>query len=137
MKFISHRGNLKGPSTYENTRKQITKVLKGGVDCEIDVRFLDNKFLLGHDHPIEEVSLEFLKTKNLWVHCKNLDCLKILSTTNINCFAHENDSYVLTSHNYIWTFYGEEVTERSVIVDLNKNWSTMDYNCYGVCSDYM
>ena len=52
-------------------------------------------------------------------------------------FWHERDSYTLTSKNFIWTFPNKLVVEKSVIVDNNKKWRSKDYDCYGVCSDYI
>lgn len=139
-RLISHRGNVDGKNLqYENQPAYIDKALDLGYDCEIDLWHLNDTFYLGHDEATYPVNLKWLTERylKLWIHCKNLNCLKVLSTTDLNCFAHENDSYVLTSHNYIWTFYGKELSERSVIVDINKNWPKMNYSCYGVCSDYM
>ncbi len=44
MKLISHRGNLNGPSDLENHPDQIKKVLKLGLNCEIDLWVKNNIF---------------------------------------------------------------------------------------------
>jgi len=133
---ISHRGNLEGPSNLENHPDQIQKVLRLGFDCEIDLWREDSKWYLGHDYPEHQVSLNFFCKPKLWIHAKNLAALESIPKY-LNFFWHEADDFTLTSKHFIWTSYGKEVTDRSVIVDFNKNWSTMNYNCYGVCSDYM
>ena len=56
---------------------------------------------------------------------------------NIKCFFHNVDDYTLTSNGYIWTYPGYEVTDKSIIVNLNEGWQNTNYNCYGVCVDYI
>ena len=91
---------------------------------------------MGHDIPEYAIHPTFLDQKGLWIHCKNLDSLNIC-TNKQNYFWHERDSYTLTSKNFIWTFPNKIVVEKSIIVDNNKNWRSKNYDCYGVCSDYI
>ena len=65
MKIISHRGNIKGPSDFENDPRQIKSILNMGCDCEIDLWIKDNKYYLGHDEPTYEVKRSFLQQKGL------------------------------------------------------------------------
>ena len=52
MIFISHRGNLTGKNPEkENKPSYISEALNQGYNCEVDVWFVDNKFMLGHDEP--------------------------------------------------------------------------------------
>ena len=101
--FISHRGNLNGEEPeYENTTDYINNALSKGFECEIDVWFVKNEFYLGHDTPEEKIDIEFIlnNEKNLWIHCKNLECLeKFNDIKTPNYFWHENDKYTLTSKN--------------------------------------
>ena len=61
MKLISHRGNISGPNPErENHPEYIFEVLQAGYDVEIDVWFVDNKFMLGHDEPQYEFPFELL-----------------------------------------------------------------------------
>ena len=48
---------------------------------------------------------------------------------------HEDVRFTITSSGIICTYPGNVVGENSVIVD-NDNKIT-EYNCYGVCSDYI
>ena len=80
MKVISHRGNLNGASTLENNPNQISKVLRLGFDCEIDLWIKENKYFLGHDTPTFEIDKSFLKQPGLWIHCKNLESLEKISS---------------------------------------------------------
>lgn len=136
MKLISHRGNTNGLSNLQNHPDQIEKVLSLGFDCEIDLWFEDNKNFLGHDYPQYEVDEEFLKLDGLWIHCKNLAALEICPIGS-NYFWHQEDDRTLTSKGHIWTFPNQKVGKKSIIVDNDKNWKSKNYDCFGVCSDYI
>ena len=138
MKVISHRGNLFGPnSETENNPDHIQDVLKKH-DVEVDVWLSsNNEIFLGHNYPQYIISPNFLQHKGLWCHAKNLNALYYLMNANIKCFFHNVDDYTLTSNGYIWTYPGYEVTDKSIIVDLNEGWQNTNYNCYGVCVDYI
>ena len=50
--LISHRGNIDGRNVeYENNPNYIEAAINLGYDVEIDVWFIDGKFMLGHDEP--------------------------------------------------------------------------------------
>lgn len=136
MKIISHRGNLKGRSNQENHPDHITTALQKGLDCEIDLWVTDNTYFLGHDKPQYEVKKSFLTKKGLWIHCKNLKALEKVPTQS-NFFWHQNDDFTLTSKGYIWTFPTKNLLKNSVIVDTTEDWKNKNYNCFGVCADYI
>jgi len=141
MKLIAHRGLISGPdSNLENLPDQITKALTAGYDCEIDVRYINSKWMLGHDTPDYEVSFEFLKQSKLWIHAKNLTALYELGKTTLVYFWHQGDDFTLTSNGYIWTYPGKDLTDKSIMVmpewsDLN--FKNLDTNCYAICSDFV
>jgi hypothetical protein len=121
MKYISHRGNLNGRiPQYENKPEYIESAIKKGFDVEVDLRFINGKFYLGHDLPENEINLKWLNknSKNLWVHCKDLDTLYFLTNKNskLNYFWHQNDDFTLTSKNYIWTYPNKPLTTNSICV---------------------
>ena len=142
MKIIAHRALLNGPDrNLENLPEQILLSLQEGYDCEIDVRLIDSKWMLGHDTPDYEVPFDFLEQTGLWIHAKNLDALHYLTTTNLVYFWHQNDDYVITSNNYIWTYPGKLLTDRSIMVlpewvDSSLS-GVLNSRCYGVCSDFI
>lgn len=137
MKIISHRGNISGPNKdYENKPSHIINLLNS-YDVEIDVWKMQNGLFLGHDIPQYPIGLSFLEAKGLWCHCKNIEALEFLSRMDINCFWHENDQYTLTSKKFIWTYPDIHVPSIGIIVDLSKNWKEKNYNCLGVCVDYL
>jgi hypothetical protein len=143
MKYISHRGNLKGPDLKnENHPDYIIAAHQQGFDVEIDVWYDNGKFLLGHDEPQHEVNIEFLFNKNFWCHAKNIDALLLMLQHDIHCFWHENDYATLTSRGYIWTYPGNNLTNKSICVMPESHgpeyYSSNPWNgSYAVCSDFI
>ena len=148
--LISHRGNLVGPNPdLENNPDHITKNVLPKFNCEVDLRFdvEKHKFYLGHDfnqYPIEFAWLEE-NSEKLWIHCKDYFSLEYfsLNKTDFNYFFHINDSFVLTSKGFIWTYPGEKTGKNSICVlpeKFNKNFDRVIHefpNVYGFCSDHI
>ena len=139
MKIISHRGYENGEDpSLENNPEQIIKLLGTNIDVEIDVSY-DKTFYLGHDKPLHEVGLDFLKQDGLWCHAKNIEALKIMLRNNIHCFWHESDKYTITSKGYVWVYPGMPLCEGSVYVlpERNPIADRQNYkDCYAVCADF-
>lgn len=154
FRIISHRGNLDGPdSSLENRLEHIEAVLKTtSFDVEIDLRAIDDVFFLGHDDPLNSVSLNFLMEHRcrLWIHCKDLNSYGILSryrnygSFTFNFFFHEKDPYVLTSLGWLWGFPKVEVllTETNkryvhVFNDDNHSYDKESMRMHkNICTDY-
>ena len=143
-KYISHRGNIDGPSDQENHPKQIIKCIKMGYDVEIDIRYVNYNLYLGHDKPTYPIDSFFLKKYSdyLWIHCKDLSSLHFcLSQKNkLNFFWHDKDCHTLTSKKYIWSYPGQDITDRSICVlpEQCKNIViNQQFNGYGICSDHI
>lgn len=107
MKLISHRGNINGTiSSEENKPSYIDCAIQSGYDVEIDVRFINNQFYLGHDNPDYIVNDVWIleRRDNLLIHCKDLDsvCEFKRRGWDLKCFCHVADPYVLTSDGYVW-----------------------------------
>jgi hypothetical protein len=139
MNIISHRGNVNGINKFlENNPTHIKDLLKSNIQVEIDVWLKDGVILLGHDEPQYTVNYEFLKQNYLWCHAKNIDALYYMLEQNIkNCFWHQEDDFTLTSSGFIWTYPDKLITNKSIIVDLSENWKFKNYNCLGVCVDFL
>lgn len=135
MKIISHRGNLNGRTLKENHPEYIRTALEKGFDVEVDVRFINNIWYLGHDDPEYEVNFKFLQTSNLWVHAKTIQTAAKLFNTGLHYFYHNNDFITLTSCNYLWTYPGQELTPYSICV-LIKYPTRLVEGCFGVCTDF-
>ena len=143
MILIAHRGLIDGPdSAFENNPKAIDLAFRKGYDCEVDVRYINGKWFLGHDDPTYEVDYEFLRQPGLWLHAKNLDALYILGAekNRLNFFWHQEDDYTLTSKKHIWAYPGKPYTLNTVIVmpewNISDLSSLQDVECYGICTDY-
>lgn len=138
MLKIAHRGNIDGPSTLENSPDHLNKALSLGYDVEVDVWIIGEEIFFGHDTPtwgpIPDSYLVSIKD-SAWFHCKNLEALNtfISKYPDMKFFWHESDSYTLTSNLYIWTYPGEKVTNRSIIVSLDG--SAPSGSPYAMCSD--
>ena len=137
MKFISHRGNVNGPSASENKPEYILHAVSLGYDVEVDVWFEANQLFLGHDSPTYKVDLNFLLNDQLWCHCKNVKALNVLLDGGAHCFFHETDDVVLTSRGFLWTYPGKELTKNSICVLPELGFrGDLDF-CYGICSDFI
>ena len=145
MYIIAHRGNTNGPSEDENSIDQILGALSEGLDVEIDVRTVDGILYLGHDEP-QEILPDWLIDKfnsNLWIHCKDIDSLYLVSTLypNSNYFWHQSDDATVTSKGYFWTYPGKQITEKSILVlpeilSEQESNSLINNNPYAICTDY-
>lgn len=142
MKLISHRGNISGPNPErENHPEYIFEALQAGYDVEIDVWFINGKFILGHDEPQHEFPFELIDQHypKLWIHCKNMDALSTLNMLDqngdkVNYFMHENDLGVLTSKGYIWS---TNLFDRGILVMPEVFNKEPNEKTLGVCSDYI
>ena len=138
MIYIAHRGNLTGPKMFqENSPDYIQKALSSGFYVEIDVWKQDNKLWLGHDGPVYETTLEFLKSNDKMIcHAKNILALEELILADIHCFSHDTDDVVLTSRKWLWTYPGKFLTKGSICVMPEINNDNFE-GCMGICSDYV
>jgi len=141
MILISHRGNISGSKPkLENKPSYIDKVLNKKYDCEVDIKFIDNKLYLGHDEPQYKIDPPWLyqRRHKLWIHCKDLNSLvffsKLDNSNGFNYFFHENDLGVLTSLNYIWSI---NVVEKGILVVPEIFDKKPSLGTLGICSDYI
>ena len=137
MYLISHRGNLNGViPEKENHPKYLDIALKKGFHVEIDVRFHNNKFYLGHDFNQYEIDKDFLLNENVWCHAKTEVALRELIKIKAHYFWHQEDDYTITSKGFIWTYPGKKLLENSICV-LPENANYRYINCKGICSDFI
>lgn len=148
--FISHRGNTNGPNPdIENNPGQIVKLLSAGIQVEVDVRYLDGHWFLGHDEPTYPVDDKFIKQTGLWLHAKEPLAFARMLDLGVNCFWHDDDYYALTSNGFIWTHPKTALTiahlkiANRIILVMPENATTdlklsieLFAKCYGYCSDY-
>jgi hypothetical protein len=144
MIYISHRGNINGRNPEkENTEPYVKEALHRGYDVEVDVWCIGGKWFLGHDAPDTETTEDFIRTPNLWIHCKNHEALSKLTETFRygfpNCFFHDTDEYTLTTTGYIWAYPGSKLCHRCICVMPERvNYTPEEISlCYGICSDFV
>ena len=139
MILISHRGNVEGKNPErENHPDYVDEAIQEGFDVEVDVWCIDSQLYLGHDNPQYEVSDEWLgdRIDKLWIHCKNIELLNWIRSTQLHYFWHESDTLTLTSKNYIWAYPGKQPIKNSIsfIPELKNDDISQ---CLGICSDYI
>jgi len=139
MKVICHRANLDDDSkNLENNPIQIKKCINLEFDVEIDVWYINQKFMLGHDFPLYEVNYSFLQNNKLWCHAKNYHALKnMINNTKINCFWHQHDDYTITSKGFMWGYPNVQLMDNSIAVMPEiTQYSLQDLKrCYAICTD--
>ena len=141
MKVISHRGNLDGPNTSENSPEYIQQTLDLGYDVEVDIYYADGDLWLGHDKPQYKIKLNYLLNKHIWCHIKNIQCLQILHNTDVNYFYHSVEDIAITSKGYLWHHPNSNwkyLTPSSIAVCPEKNnFDISNTDLYGICTDYV
>ena len=137
MKFISHRGNLNGPTDDENDPERVRKVLSMGYDVEIDVWKKDGEIYLGHDSPNYLISKTFVFQEGLWCHAKNYEALEYLTRCGAHCFFHQEDDYAITSKGFIWAYPGKPTGPNCIAVMPERFGNIISTDTYGICSDYI
>ena len=137
MILISHRGNISGiRSENENNPNYINTALKLGYEVEVDVRFENGKFFLGHDFSQYHINNEFLLNSKIWCHAKTKEALEALEKIKAHYFWHQEDDYTITSKGYIWTYPGKKLFDKSICV-LPEKHNYENFNCLGICSDFI
>jgi hypothetical protein len=136
MVYIAHRGNV-GPATNNHTGMgKIETALSLGYDVEIDLRYSNKSFWIGHDKEEDKVSAQWLidNILKLWCHCKNRAALAACLEMGAHCFWHQTDDYTLTSKGCIWAYPGEAA--KGCILVLPELLTITDFTPYiGICSD--
>lgn len=144
MKIISHRGNIRGiVSEKENRPSYIDCAIQLGFDVEVDLRFINGEFWLGHDIPqykIEPIWME-LRKKNIWFHCKDLQSASELIKLNSDFmfFCHIQDDFVIVNGGKLWVHDLSKRLDKNCIIpllNLDECITYQNYDVYGVCTDY-
>jgi hypothetical protein len=130
-----------------NLRDHYERLIAEGFDVEVDLRWKEHNFYLGHDDSQYYVPMSWLvKWKDkLWIHCKDLESIDGISSSGIDFhyFWHENDRYTLTSKGIGWCLVGQIPFQNSIVVlpesmnyyDSYKGNYDIILNTRGICSD--
>ena len=144
MKIISHRGNLRGRiPERENTPAYIDSAIACGYEVEIDIRYVNGEFKLGHDLPeITINSAWLLNRKNeLWIHSKDvLTAVKLRELDkSFQVFCHTQDPFVLTSTGHLWIHDLSLDLGAHAIIPLLSEDDVLSYSgkvVHAVCTDF-
>lgn len=141
MIIIAHRGLLNGPDkNLENNPDAIEDALFHCRHAEVDLRFHEGAFYLGHDNPQYKTNLSWLYElrKHLWIHCKDLEALIMMKEfgDTYHYFWHQEDTVTLTSKGFIWAYPGKQPIRNSVAVMPERNNDDIS-QCVGICTDYV
>ena len=142
MVYIAHRGNINGKNIErENHPDYINEAISLGYDVEVDARYIDGDWWLGHDEPQYEIDFKWIEDRDdrLWVHCKNIPSVEYFTENSFKCseinwFWHENDRMTLTSFGYVWVYPGRQPVLRSIAVMPEREGEDIS-SCLGICSD--
>jgi hypothetical protein len=145
MKIISHRGNINGPvPEKENRPSYIDCAIQLGYEVEVDLRYINGEFWLGHDLPQYRIELSWmaLRKDKIWFHCKDQESsIKLLEIDEkFKFFCHNQDSFVLTSTAHIWVHdLSNKINDKCIIplLSIDDIKSHKVTNEFGVCSDYV
>ena len=145
MILISHRGNIDTVNLErENTKSYIQEAIDLGYDVEIDVRYNNNKFWLGHDEPDHEVDIEWLtkRKNNLWIHCKDFLSLAKLINSDLRIFYHQDENHTIIGNTKaIWSHDIDDANHQSIIplidIDSVNSFKNFNQKYYGICSDFI
>ncbi len=142
--LISHRGNIvKRNPKRENSPDYIDEALSKGFYVEIDLRWNDGNFWLGHDRPQYKIDIIFLLNTRLFIHCKDLQSYERLCVfgtlmnvdiSALNIFIHDQD-HALTTSGFIITAPGTEINVLSIAMmpEMALGWDVSQ--AAGICSD--
>lgn len=144
MKIISHRGNLRGIiPDKENRPSYIDCAIQLGYEVEVDIRYIDNEFWLGHDETQYKIERSWmnLRKDSIWYHCKDLNsAIELSKSKKFKFFCHTQDNYILTSTGHLWVHDLSELVDETCIIPL------LDLNCikkykhlkpFAVCTDHV
>jgi hypothetical protein len=140
IKLIAHRGNLEGKDLRENAPEFLQSAIDKGFDIEVDIRYINGEWWLGHDGPQYQIAKPFdlFDNSKVWWHCKNFAALDKLQGSDLNYFWHQEDDHTLTSKGVIWTYPGKEIGINNVIV-MPETVMSLDeikkLKCFAICSD--
>jgi hypothetical protein len=143
MKIYSHRGNLDGPSEWENNPSHVKEAIEEKFYIEVDCWYHEENLWFGHDEPIHKVSWDFVRQNEfqLVLHAKDFKTLAWLRNRDVHHFYHEHDPYTITSHGWIWMYPdADRDYDYLTIMALPEQANLFDPSYLpgigGVCTDY-
>ena len=150
MLYISYRGIYDG-TNYEdaNTPSQLGKAMGMGFSCMIDIWKVDDKFYLGSDQPLTEVTEKYIQGNRWWINARNTAMQNWLPTQNQKLYPNwfyfttptPPPPYVTASNGKLITPGTVPIYNDSVIflpeIDDKGLFSTVHLRNYAICSTYL
>ena len=150
MLLISYRGIYDGTNyEYANTPNQIGKAFGFGASVMTDVWKIGDKFYLGNDQPLTEVTAKYLQGNRWWINARNTDMQNWLATQSSKLYPNwfyfntptPPPPYVTASNGKLITPGTVPINNNSVIflpeISDRAMFSTVKLRCFGICSTYL
>ena len=149
MIYISYQGIYDGTNyEYANTPKQIGKAFGSGFSVMADVWKVDDKFYLGTEQPLIEVTAKYLEGNRWWLNARNPAMQTWLSTQRPALYPNwfffptmPPPAYVTASNGKLVTPGTVPINNSSVIflpeITDRAMFSTVKLKCFGICSTYL
>ena len=136
MKIIAHRGLMVGPDPeIENHPDTLDEALSYGFDVEVDVRLINNKLIIGHDHAMYDCPEWLLSDKRVWFHSKDVEALVYLNNLGKRVFYHTDEDVVMTSKGELWALPGKGFPGSYIILP-ERYGDIVPKGAMGICKDY-
>jgi hypothetical protein len=150
MIYISYRGIYNGTNFEDaNTISQIGKAFSTGYSVMTDVWKIDDKFYIGNDEPLTEVTSKYLQGNRWWINARNTAMQGWLATQPSKLYP--NWFYftaptppppdVTASNGKLIVPGTVPVNNNSVVflpeIDDRGLFSTVKLRCFGICSTYL
>lgn len=150
MLFISYRGIYDGTNyEYANTPSQIGKAFGAGYSVMVDVWKVDDKFYLGNDQPLTEVTSKYLQGNRWWLNARNTAMQIWLAEQSVKLYPNwfyftastPPPPFATASNGKLITPGTVPINNNSVIflpeIDDRGMFSTVKLKCFGICSTYL
>ena len=150
MILISYRGIFDGNDFQNaNTPSQIGKAASVGFNVMMDVWKVSDKFYLGNDQPITEVTAKYLQNNRFWLNARNIEMQTFLASQPTKSYPNwfyfteptPPPPYVTASNGKLITPGTVPINNNSVIflpeITDTALFSTVKLKCYGIISCYL
>ena len=149
MIYISYRGIFDGNNFEDaNTPPQLGKALGMGFSCMIDVWKVGDKFYLGNDQPITEVTAKYLQGNRWYINARNTEMQNWLPTQNQKLYPNWFFFPFMPPPQYVTASNGKLITPGTVPINNSSIiflpeitdracFSTVKLKCFGIISSYL
>ena len=149
MIYISYQGIYDGQNyEYANTPNQIGKAFGFGVSVMADVWKVGDKFYLGSEQPLTEVTSKYLQGNRWYLNARNTEMQNWLPTQNPKLYPNwfyfptmPPPAYVTASNGKLITPGTVPINNNSIVFlpEINDRglFSTVKLKCFGICSTYL